>query len=122
MIVAVHIANGLGDMVAVVADGQLGRMAAATLVDSLELACSFRGLWRGRRGQHVPKAQLGRGRTEVWVWRKVAGGEEARAAVKLLGVLGIWGSSGEDTSPGLVWRGRQKAGARDDICLYIMPM
>jgi hypothetical protein len=54
VLVLVHGANGLCDMVAVVAYRQLRRMASAALVDPLELACSVGGLWeRGRLGQHL---------------------------------------------------------------------
>jgi hypothetical protein len=42
--VAIHVANGFGHMVIVVTDGDLRRVAAATLVYSLELSGSFSGL------------------------------------------------------------------------------
>jgi len=42
--VAVQVANGLGDMVVVIAYGDLRRVTAALLVESLELACSLGGL------------------------------------------------------------------------------
>jgi hypothetical protein len=54
VVVAVHVANSFGYMVTVIADGELGRVSAAALVDSFELACSLRGLWGQRRfNQHL---------------------------------------------------------------------
>lgn len=44
VVVAIHVANGFGDVVVVIADGDLGRMAPTLLVDSLQLAGSFRRL------------------------------------------------------------------------------
>lgn len=44
VVVAVHVANGFGNVVAVIADGDLGRVSAALLVDALQLAGSIRRL------------------------------------------------------------------------------
>lgn len=53
LVVAVHVADGFGDVVVVIADGDLGRMATALLVDALQFAGSVRRLWIRRRAVSI---------------------------------------------------------------------
>lgn len=52
-VVAVHVANCFGDVVIIIADGDLGRMATALLVNALQFTGSVRRLWIRRRAVSI---------------------------------------------------------------------